>query len=49
MSDDLVVAAAAAIIPTGTGVFPKNFNRENLKFGIKFSVYTSINSRLMVI
>jgi len=32
---------------TGTGVPPKFFNRENLKFGLKFSVYTSINSELM--
>ena len=28
--------------PTGTGVPPKFFNRENLKFGLKFSVYTSV-------
>jgi len=33
--------------PTGTGVPPKNFNRENLKFGLKFSVCTSITSGLM--
>ena len=33
--------------PTGTGVPPKLFNRENLKFGLKFSVYTSISSELM--
>jgi len=35
---------------TATGVPPeKNFNRENLKFGLKFSVCTSITSGLMVI
>jgi len=33
--------------PIGTGVYPQNFNRENLKFGLKFSVYTSISSELM--
>jgi len=33
--------------PIGTGVSPKTFNRENLKFGLKFSVYTSISSELM--
>ena len=33
--------------PTGTGVPPKNFNRENLKFGLKFSVCTSMTSGLM--
>jgi len=33
--------------PTGTGVPPKNFNRENLKFGLIFSVCTSITSGLM--
>jgi len=34
--------------PTGLGVPPKkNFNRENLKFGLKFSVCTSITSGLM--
>jgi len=33
--------------PTGTGVPPKkNFNRESLKFGLKFSVCTSITSGL---
>ena len=32
--------------PTGTGP-PKKFNRENLKFGLKFSVYASISSELM--
>jgi len=36
-----------AYTPTGTGVPPKNFNRENLKFGLKFSIYTSITSGLM--
>ena len=30
----------------GTGVLPQKFNRENLKFGLKFSVYTSIISEL---
>ena len=36
---------------SGTGVPPpkKNFNRENLKFGLKFSVCTSITSGRMVI
>ena len=34
--------------PTGTGVPPKNFNSENLKFGLKFNVCTSITSRLMM-
>jgi len=29
------------------GPTPKFFNRENLKFGLKFSVYTSISSDLM--
>jgi len=33
--------------PTGTGVSPKFFNRENFKFGLKFSVYTSISSEVM--
>ena len=33
--------------PTGTGVPQKNFNRENLKFGLKLSVCTSITSGLM--
>ena len=33
--------------PTGTGVPPKNFNRENLKFGLKFSVCASITSGLL--
>ena len=34
--------------PIGTGVPPKkNFNRENLKFGIKFSVYTWMSSQIM--
>jgi len=33
--------------PTGTGVPQKCFNYENLKFGLKFSVYTSISSELM--
>jgi len=33
--------------PTGTGVPQKNFNRENLKFGLKFSVCMSITSGLM--
>ena len=32
--------------PTGTGV-PQNFSRENVKFGLKFSVCTSITSELM--
>ena len=39
--------ALLAHTPTGTGVSPQNFNRENLKFGLKFSVYTSISSDLM--
>jgi len=30
--------------PTGTGVPQKNSNRENLKFGLKFSVCTPITS-----
>jgi len=29
------------------GVPPKNFNRENIKFGLKFSVLGSITSRLL--
>ena len=32
--------------PSGTGVPPKNFNRENLKSGLKFSVLKSITSGL---
>ena len=38
-----------AHIPTGTGVLPqkKNFNRENLKFGLKFSVWATITSGLV--
>jgi len=32
---------------TGRGVPPKNFNRENLKFGFKFSVLGSITSGLL--
>ena len=39
--------ALLAHIPSGTGVPQKNFNRENLKFGLKFSVYTSISSELI--
>ena len=34
--------------PVGTGVPQKNFNRENLKFGLKFRVYTSIISALYI-
>jgi len=30
--------ALLAHTTTGTGVPPKSFNRENLKFGLKFSV-----------
>jgi len=30
--------ALLARTPTGTGVLPKFFNRENLQFGLKFSV-----------
>ena len=33
----------------GTGVPLKNFNRENLKFGLKFSVLPSITSGLLVV
>jgi len=33
--------------PTGTAVPLKNFNRENLKFGLKFSVWATITSGLM--
>jgi len=33
--------------PPGTGVPEKKFNRENLKFGLKFSLYISITSGLM--
>jgi len=33
--------------PTGTGVPPKNFNCENHKFGLKFSVLDSITSGLV--
>ena len=36
-----------ALTPTGTEIPQKNFNRENLKFGLKFSVCTSITSGLM--
>ena len=32
----------------GWGSPPKKINRENVKFGVKFSVYTSISSELMV-
>ena len=39
--------ALLAHTPTWAGVPPKFFNRENLKFGLKFSVYTSISSELM--
>ena len=39
--------ALLAHTPTGTRVSPIFFNRENLKFGLKFSVYTSISSELM--
>jgi len=39
--------ALLAHSPTGTGPLQKNFNRENLKFGLKLSVYTSITSGLM--
>jgi len=39
--------ALLAHTPTVMGVPPKNFNSENLKFGLKFSVYTSITSKLM--
>ena len=33
--------------PTETGVPPKNFKGENLKFALKFSVCTSVTSGLM--
>jgi len=33
--------------PKGNGGPPKNFNRENLKFGLKFSVLASITSGLL--
>ena len=33
--------------PTGTEVPPENFNRENLKFGLKFSVLATITSGLV--
>jgi len=33
--------------PTGTGVPQKNFNRENVKFGLKFSVLATITSGLV--
>jgi len=36
-----------AHIPTGTGVAPKKFNRENLKFDLKFSVLATITSGLV--
>jgi len=39
--------ALLAHTPTGTGVPQKIFNRENLKFGLKFSAHTSISSELM--
>jgi len=34
-----------AHIPTGTGVPLKNFNRQNLKFGLKFSVWATITNQ----
>jgi len=33
--------------PTGTGVHTKNFNRENLKFGLKFRVWATITPDLV--
>jgi len=39
--------ALLAHTPTGTGVPPKIFNPENVKLGLKFSVYTSTTSELM--
>jgi len=33
--------------PSGAGVPPKNFNRENLKFALKFSLLESITSGLV--
>ena len=33
--------------PSGTGVPPKNFNHENLKFGLKFSILATITSGLV--
>jgi len=39
--------ALLAHTPTGTGVPQKFFKGENLKFGLKFSVYTSISSEQM--
>jgi len=39
--------ALLAHTPTGTGVPPKFFNHEHLKFGLKFSVYTSTSSEVM--
>ena len=38
--------AYLAHTPTGTGVPPEYFNRENLKFGLKFSVLTTVTSGL---
>jgi len=32
---------------SGTGVAPKKFNRENLKFSVKFSVLATITSGLV--
>jgi len=36
-----------AHIQMGMRVLPENFNRENLKFGLKFSVLASITSGLV--
>ena len=39
--------ALLAHIRTGRGVHPKNFNPENLKFSLKFSVWARITSELV--
>jgi len=42
-----IAQALIANTRSGTGVPPKNFNRENLKFALKFSVLATITSRLV--
>ena len=42
-----IAQALIAHTRSGTGVPPKNFHRENLKFGLKFSVLATITSGLV--
>ena len=42
-----IAQALIAHTRSGTGVPPKNFNRENLKFGLTFSVLATITSGLV--